>query len=55
MLDLAFVRDNLELVEQKLSERGGPAKLDAFRDLDQKRRRTLTEVRSVKEPQKPGG
>ncbi|MCH7977700.1 MAG: serine--tRNA ligase [Acidobacteria bacterium] len=48
MLDLAFVRDNLELVEQKLSERGEPAKLDAFRDLDQKRRRTLTEVEALK-------
>ncbi len=48
MLDLAFVRNNLELVEQKLSERGGPTILDGFRELDQKRRQTLTEVETLK-------
>src|SRR3990172_9683315 len=44
MLDLAFVRDNLERVEEKLAQRGLPGKLDAFREVDQKRRRMLTEV-----------
>ena len=48
MLDLAFVRDNLERVEEKLAQRGLPGKLDAFREVDQKRRRMLTEVESLK-------
>ena len=48
MLDLAFVRENSELVEQKLAERGQPASLDTFRELDQQRRRLLTEVESLK-------
>ncbi|MBI4458828.1 MAG: serine--tRNA ligase, partial [Acidobacteria bacterium] len=48
MLDLAFVRENLELVEQKLRERGQPGKLDRFREVDQQRRRVLTAVESLK-------
>ena len=52
---MAFVRDNLELVEQKLSERGGPTILDGFRELDQKRRRTLTEVETLKNRRNQAG
>ncbi|OFW11110.1 MAG: serine--tRNA ligase [Acidobacteria bacterium RIFCSPLOWO2_12_FULL_59_11] len=48
MLDLAFVRENLELLERKLLERGLPGKLDVFREVDQKRRRLLTEVETLK-------
>ena len=48
MLDLGFVRNNLELVEEKLSQRGMASKLDMFREVDQKRRRVLTEVEALK-------
>ena len=48
MLDLAFVRENSELVERKLAERGMPASLNTFRELDQQRRRMLTEAESLK-------
>jgi seryl-tRNA synthetase len=48
MLDLAFVRENLELIERKLAERGWSMKLDGFREVDQKRRRLLTEVETLK-------
>ena len=41
MLDLAFVRDNIDLVERKLAERGSSLKLDRFREVDQQRRRLL--------------
>jgi seryl-tRNA synthetase len=45
MLDLAFVRANLELVEEKLRARGADpaALLGDFRALDNKRRSTITE------------
>jgi seryl-tRNA synthetase len=48
MLELAFVRENLSLVERKLAERGMSLKLDEFREVDQGRRRLLTEVESLK-------
>jgi seryl-tRNA synthetase len=48
MLDLAFVRNNLALVEEKLAQRGMASKLDQFRGVDQKRRRLLTEVEALK-------
>jgi seryl-tRNA synthetase len=48
MLDLAFVRNNLALVEEKLAQRGMAAKLDQFRELDQERRKVLTEVEALK-------
>jgi seryl-tRNA synthetase len=45
MLDLAFVRSNLELVEKKLRDRGQDpaALLGNFRELDQIRRERITE------------
>jgi len=51
MLDLAFVRDHLELVEQKLRQRGmDPAEvLSGFRELDQERRRTITQLEILKQ------
>ena len=46
MLDLNFVRTNLELVEEKLRARGmDPATLlGNFRELDQERRARITEA-----------
>jgi seryl-tRNA synthetase len=44
MLDLAFVRDNLELVKQKMRERGLSSSLDDFESIDRERRRFLMEA-----------
>jgi seryl-tRNA synthetase len=49
MLDLAFVRANLPLVEEKLRLRGGDASLLAgFSALDAERRAAITEVETLK-------
>ncbi len=49
MLDLSFVRDNLELVKQKMRERGSSGMLlDQFEEIDSKRRLLLTEVEAKK-------
>ena len=50
MLDLAFVRDNLSLVEEKLRDRGmNPADvLKDFRAIDAERRQAITEVETLK-------
>src|SRR2546423_2968548 len=48
MLDLGFVRNNLELVEEKLAQRGMTSRLDKFREVDQKRRSALTRVEALK-------
>ncbi len=50
MLDMAFVRGNLELVEEKLRARGAdPAVLlGDFRSLDQKRREAITQAETLK-------
>jgi seryl-tRNA synthetase len=50
MLDLSFVRANLELVEGKLRDRGSdPAELlGDFRTLDQNRRERITEAEQLK-------
>jgi seryl-tRNA synthetase len=50
MLELGFVRTNLELVERKLRERGADpaALLGDFRELDQRRRERITEAEQVK-------
>src|SRR6266571_1617966 len=44
MLDLGFVRDNLELVKQKMRERGVPDLLSDFERLDRDRRQYLAEA-----------
>jgi seryl-tRNA synthetase len=44
MLDLAFVRDNLELVKQKMRERGLADSLVDFENLDRDRRKFLVEA-----------
>jgi seryl-tRNA synthetase len=50
MLDLAFVRDNLELVEEKVRQRGlDPADvLKDFRQIDSQRRQVITETETLK-------
>src|ERR1035437_3640191 len=48
MLDLGFVRNNLELVERKLAERKASSQIDRFREVDQNRRQLLTEVEGLK-------
>lgn len=44
MLDLAFVRDNLELVKQKMRERGMVDSLADFENLDRERRKFLVQA-----------
>ncbi len=49
MLDLAFVRNNLPLVEEKLRQRGmDPAILKDFRSIDSERRVAITEAETTK-------
>src|SRR5581483_548588 len=48
MLDLAFLRNNLEAVEARLSRRGGSAGLERFRELDRERRAAITQVERLK-------
>src|SRR5579872_1351611 len=48
MVDLNFVRDNLELVKARMRDRGLPEILGDFESLDRERRRLLTEVEARK-------
>ena len=50
MLDLGFVRTNLELAEKKIRDRGQDpaALLGDFRELDQRRRERITEAEQLK-------
>lgn len=48
MLDLGFVRENLELVKQRMRDRGLADLLTDFEDLDRDRRKRLVEVESLK-------
>ena len=54
MLDLAFLRNNLEAVEARLRTRGGPNPLDHFRELDRQRRASVTEVECLKAERNAG-
>ncbi len=47
MLDLAYVRNNLDAVAARLSTRGGSAGLEQFRELDRKRRAAITEAEQL--------
>jgi seryl-tRNA synthetase len=53
MLDLAYVRDNLALIEEKLRQRGvdPDAVLGDFKSLDTERRRLITEAEALKAQQ----
>ena len=48
MLDLGFVRDNLELVKQKMRERGLADSLAGFEEIDRERRKFLLEAETRK-------
>ncbi|CAG0978782.1 partial Serine--tRNA ligase, partial [Anaerolineae bacterium] len=48
MLDLKFLRENLEEVEKRLKTRGGDADLSGFKELDVKRRKLLSESETLK-------
>jgi len=48
MLDLASSRDNLEIVKQKMRERGLPDLLADFESVDRERRKFLVEAESRK-------
>jgi seryl-tRNA synthetase len=48
MLDMKYIRENLEQAEQRLSTRGGGAFLDGFRRLDDRRRALLRESEALK-------
>ncbi len=49
MLDLAFVRDNLDLVRKKLELRGVKNGLEGFLELDHNRRHVITNVENLKQ------
>ncbi|MCI0624502.1 MAG: serine--tRNA ligase [Acidobacteria bacterium] len=48
MLDLTFIRQNLNLIRQKMQERGAAVALDEFEQLDTERRRLIVETESLK-------
>lgn len=48
MLDIKFVRDNPEVVQQALANRGTAVNLDSFLALEKKRREVLSEVEALK-------
>ncbi len=48
MLDLKFLRENLDEVEKRLASRGGTVDLGDFRALDDSRRGLLSEAESLK-------
>ena len=48
MLDMKYLRDNLEQAEAALATRGGGITLGGFRQLDEQRRKLLTENESLK-------
>ncbi|MFW6022613.1 MAG: serine--tRNA ligase [Halanaerobiaceae bacterium] len=48
MLDMKFVRENIDLVETSIEKRGKNISLDEFKELDVKRRELLTESEELK-------
>jgi len=48
MLDMKFIRENLDEAERRLATRGGTSYLAGFRELDEKRRTLLKESESLK-------
>jgi seryl-tRNA synthetase len=49
MLDLSFVRENLDLVRSKLADRGAGIDLAPFEKLDSERRAILRDAESTKQ------
>ena len=48
MLDMKYIRENLDEAERRLSTRGGDSVLGGFRELDEKRRALLKEGETLK-------
>ncbi|HUH67126.1 MAG TPA: serine--tRNA ligase [Syntrophales bacterium] len=48
MLDIKFLRQNIDFVRKKMLERGQEVNLDAFITLDEKRRKVLQEVEALR-------
>ena len=48
VLDIKFVRENVELVQKALENRHNPLKLDRFVELEKRRREILNEVEGLK-------
>lgn len=48
MLDIKFVRDNMEVVQQALLNRGNNLNLDEFLALEKERRVLLSQVEALK-------
>src|SRR5580704_7629293 len=48
MYDLAYFRNNLQAIADRLADRGYALDVEQFRDLDQKRRAALTESEQLK-------
>ena len=48
MLDMKFVRDNLDVVREMLKNRNNPLNLDGFTELEKKRREILNETEELK-------
>lgn len=49
MLDIKFLRENIEEAEKRLAARGGGVDLSGFRDLDETRRKLLSDVEALKQ------
>lgn len=52
MLDIKFIRENQELVQRMLEQRGSDLELQSLLALDQKRRQVIQEVESLKHERK---
>lgn len=48
MLDLNFVRNNLDLVQQKVEAKGTPFDRKSFTEIDKKRREQITNIENIK-------
>ena len=48
MLDLKFIRENLEVVKNKLSQRNLEIDLDRIIEIDQRRREIIQEVETLR-------
>ena len=48
MLDLRFIRDNIELVRQNIINKNESARIDSILELDEKRRKIIQEVEKLK-------
>lgn len=48
MLDIKFLRENLEAVEKRLALRGGSISLSEFKTIEEERRKLITEVEALK-------